>query len=167
MNADAVTSKLIEWIRRVTCCPNVIKGYQSEYRPDLPYIMVHLQAMDGLHDNITRIESSVTTRQNRAGLDIVEVTHYEEMAYTFAINAYGEGGEDMLLKIRSCYQADRTPQELDCLTIHDVSALRLLPEIVKNSYEKRANCAIILHKYHGHTFETDTIEEYTFNIEQA
>jgi hypothetical protein len=168
MTNDGVHSAVVRWIKAKTGA-TTIKAHQSGPTPALPYVMVNDTGTAEVRRWHQKMEYTETDAENSAGEKIVTAAPMIEMEWRFSVHAYGPSPTD---RLRPIVSAMKVPQAMEPLMpglhVHEVSAIRDVPDWINNAWQPRAQMDIIVRGIiRDSVGEVDVIDEYSFEIARA
>lgn len=162
MTDDAVWSAVIRWIALHAGC-TVIRSHEGGRRPAKPYVMVNFTTSREVRENPQRIEWAEDTAE-----DEVTATPVIETEWQFSIHAYGNTPSDILRPIRSVAHLPQPNEPLmPSLAVHEVSAIRHVPDYINEAWEPRAQMDLFVHGLTRDGVLVDVIEDVSFDIQPA
>ncbi|UNK39381.1 hypothetical protein MNR02_06650 [Shinella sp. H4-D48] len=168
MTNDDVHSAVVRWIKAKTGVI-AIKAHQSGRTPALPYVMVNDTGTAEVRRWHQQTEYTETDAENSAGEKIVTAAPVIEMEWRFSVHAYGPSPTDRLRPIVSAVKVSQAMEPLmPGLHVHEVSAIRDVPDWINNAWQPRAQMDIIVRGIiRDSVGEVDVIDEYSFEIARA
>lgn len=158
MAAHDSFAPLRSFILAHTDLAEVILGFGGGNRPDLPYGTLHLTGARSINRPEQRVmhddAPAGTTSEAREEQGI-------EWELDWQFDIFGAGADDAFTRLGAVRYVPTARQDLLPYTIHDISGIRFLPEIIDNQYELRANVTITLRAIIHHDTPIDLIETYT------
>lgn len=168
MTNDEVHSAVVRWVKAKTGA-TTIKAHQSGPTPALPYVMVNDTGTAEVRRWHQKTEYTETDAENSAGEKIVTAAPVIEMEWRFSVHAYGPSPTD---RLRPIVSAMKVPQAMEPLMpglhIHEVSAIRDVPDWIENAWQPRAQMDLIVRGIiRDSVGPVDVIDEYSFDIAEA
>jgi len=172
-----VHTAFARWLATLTSV-KVIKAHQGGDRPALPYIVVNFTTTSEV-----RAHAQFDDYDDDNALGDVVATPQIETEWVMSVHAYGAPAvnpktgavvspppaapSDILRPVRAAAQlAQKNEPMMPGLTVHDVSALRNVPDFVNERWEPRAQMDVFLRGIVKDGFIIDTIETYSFDFER-
>lgn len=165
------SSNLVRWLSGLLGV-TVIKAYQDEDRPALPYVMVNLLRVDTVrvHPENIEYEGGEHAPDAVPPYPPVTATPVFEGEWDFSLHAYAEKPNDptdILLPLKSAAALPQIMEPLfPDLVISDISQIRHVPDFIENRWEMRAQCDFSLRGMLLHGFEIDVVEQAQINVER-
>lgn len=171
MTNDQIIGDVVEWIKKATGAPAVIRAYESGPRPPVPYIMVNLTGQNEVRDNEhlveytpTRADEPPPTEDTAGNPEYPDITAAPviETEWRFSIHAFAatdSQATDLIRPIKSAQRLSEIMEPLNPnLLIHETSQIRNVPEWVNNAWEPRANIDLFLRGLTRDGFVISTID---------
>lgn len=147
MTDDQVHGALVRWLAKVTG-RTVIKSHQSEDAPALSYLMVNLLNVKEVREHaqdLEYVEASTGDMSTGDEYPPVTATPVIESEWHFSAHAYGPSPTSILRRVASAAHITQAMEPLfPTLVIHDVSAIRHVPDFINNAWEPRAQMDIFV-----------------------
>lgn len=169
MKNDEVHSALVRWVQAKTGA-KTIKAHQSGPTPALPYVMVNDIGAAEVRRWHQKAEFTETTEENSEGKKIITAAVVIEMEWRFSVHSYGPSPTDRLRPIISAVKMAEPMESLGVqgLHVHEVSAIRDVPDWIKNGWQPRAQMDLMVRGIiRDSVGEVDVVDEYSFDIERA
>ena len=155
-----VHSAFVRWLTSISGGVKVIKAYGDGERPALPYLMVNQTTISEVRAHAQRESYDA---ENTAG-EIV-ARPLIEAEWTMSVHALGTAPTDALRPVRAAAMlAQKNDPLMPGLHVHDVSAIRFVPEYVNERWEPRAQMDVFLRGIVSDGFVIDVIDTYEFEI---
>lgn len=165
MTEAEVRAKLNSWLAGVVGQQMVISARPDAPRPGKPYVMTNLMLSGPVHPDAIVDEFTVADE----GTEDEQISQHpvQDWFWRFSVHAYGDDPSGTLRKVRVAFQVLTAREPLYPLTVHSVSDVRDVPELVENEWEPRANVDIELRGIVRDGVEIDVIEETSFTAERV
>lgn len=174
MTNDEVHSAVVRWIKAKTGV-TTIKAHQSGPAPALPYVMVNdtgTAEVRRWHQSIEYTETIIPPDEDEEDGEeekIVTAAPVIEMEWRFSVHSFGSSPTD---RLRPIVSAVKVPQAMEPLMpglhVHEVSAIRDVPDWIENAWQPRAQMDIIVRGIiRDSVGAVDVIDEYSFDIAEA
>ena len=168
MTEGAVHNALVRWVSSITAV-KAIKASQDADRPAKPYIMVNRIISGPVFQN--RIDDEFTVANAGTTTEAISQHPVRDWYWRFSVFAYADQAPDSLLrKVHTAFDVQThhlLSVHLHPLHIHEVSAIRHIPEVVENAVENRANMDIELRGIVRDGLVIDVVEKATFSGERV
>lgn len=143
----------------------VVEAYPAR-EVALPYITVNLTTISEVRQHEQKVEYTDGEQpEDPEEKPPVTATPVIETEWMFSLQAYGEDPTTILRPIRA---AALLPQKneplLPSLHVHEVSAIRHVPEYVNEKWEPRSQMDLFIRGLVRDGFVVDVIEEYGFEV---
>lgn len=159
MNNNEVTERLIVVLSELLKI-QIIKANQSGRRPSGTYGMLQFTNCGNLHDHEVRVDYA-------GSLDNVKATPRVELEWTFMLFVFGENGGDVLRRLQSAIKIENSVlRQLRPLTIHSMSIINDIPELIGQSWEHRFQTNLTVHGIATESFNIDVIVEPRIDFER-
>jgi hypothetical protein len=168
MTEAEVHTALVRWVAGITAVP-AIKAHSDARRPAKPYVMVNRMLSGPVHEH--RIDDEFTVANAGLATETISQHPVRDWYWRFSLHAYANQAPDSLL--RKVHVAFDVPTHhllsvhLHPLHIHEVSAIRHVPDVVENAVENRANMDIELRGIVRDGLVIDVIEQTSFTASRV
>lgn len=167
MTDDEVYTALTDWLTTV-CGVTVIRTHQGGDAPALPYVAVNMPTIREVFQHERETVYFDTGVPNSEGENQIRASPIIETEWFFSVFAYGANPTDVLRPIKSAAKLPQMNEPLmPALSLHDISQVRYLPELINKEWEPRAQVDIFLRGLTKDGFIVDVIDEPHFNFEQV
>lgn len=153
MTEDDVHELMVKWIAGLTGV-TVIQADQQGDEPTLPYIMVRLTGVAKVRDY-----AQETLYAEDAVSERILATPVIEREWRFSVHEFSTSPGDLLRLLSVADQIDQTLEPLVPVNLHDLSAVRMLPELINEKFEKRAQMDVTVRGLTKDGLLIDTIEQ--------
>ncbi|MCF1502194.1 hypothetical protein L0F51_00245 [Afifella sp. H1R] len=165
MTEAEVQSALNAWLASVTGVATVINAHPDAPRPAKPYCMTNLTISGAVY--LDPIEDEFTVEGEGEEDETITQAPVRDWYWRFSVFAYGDAPMSTLRKIDTAWKVPTAHGELYPLTIFEASAVRNVPELVENAWEKRANMDIEVRGIVRDGLVVDVIEEVPVTVQRA
>ena len=145
----------------------VVEAYQAQ-KVELPYVMVNLTTITEVRQHEQKVDYTDGEQpEDPEEKPPVTAAPVIETEWMFSVHAYGNDPTTTLRPIRA---AALLPQKneplLPLLHVHEVSAIRHVPDFVNAKWEPRSQMDLFIRGLVRDGFVVDVIEEYSFDHER-
>jgi hypothetical protein len=146
----------------------VVEAYPAQ-EVELPYVMVNLTTVSEVRQNEQKVDytdgEQPADPEEKAPVTAAPVIETEWM---FSLHAYGDDPTTILRPLRAAALLPQKNEPLmPLLHVHEVSAIRHVPEYVNEKWEPRSQMDLFVRGLVRDGFVVDVIEEYGFEVTKA
>ena len=168
MTEGEIHTRLVRWLAGISGV-RAIKAHPDATRPAKPYIMANRIISGPVFQH--RIDDEFTVANAGTATETISQHPVRDWYWRFSVFAYADQAPDSLLrKIHTAFDVSThhlLSVHLHPLHIHEVSAIRHIPEVVENAVENRANMDIELRGIVRDGLVVDVIEKTSFTAERV
>ena len=168
MTEAEIHTRLVRWLAGISGV-RAIKAHPDATRPAKPYLMANRIISGPVFQN--RIDDEFTVANAGTASEAISQHPVRDWYWRFSVFAYADQAPDSLLrKVHVAFDVGThhlLSVHLHPLHIHEVSAIRHVPEVVENAVENRANMDIELRGIVRDGLVIDVIEKTSFTAERV
>lgn len=156
MTDAEIWTAVVDWLAEKSGL-TVIEAYQMGDRPTLPYLMVNYTGSSEVRAHPQEVGYTEDVSSGKVLAKPIIETEWQ-----FSLHAYAASApSDVLRPIRSiAHLAQPNEPLLPNLVVHELSQIRVVPEVVNETWEPRAQMDLMIRGLTRDGVLIDTIEEY-------
>lgn len=159
MKDSEVRTVATDWIAGLFPGVKVVEAYPAVEVP-APYIMVNMTTVSEVRQHEQKVDYTDGGEPDEdTGKVPVTGAPVIETEWMFSVHAYGDDPTTMLRPIRAAALLPQLDESLRPLHVHEVSAIRYVPEYVNEHWEPRAQMDLFLRGQVRDGFVVDVIEK--------
>lgn len=156
MKDSEVRTAATAWVAGLFPGTRVVEGYpKREVEP--PYIMVNMTTVSEVRQHEQKVDYTDGEEPEEGEAPVIG-SPVIETEWMFSVHAYGDDPTTMLRPIRAAALLPQLDESLRPLHVHEVSAIRHVPEYVNEAWEPRAQMDLYLRGQVRDGFVVDVIE---------